>query len=216
MRANCLSVHQKTRCACNGPNFVGTRKGSFSTIFISFLFRHLFIFLQLYFLFFQILCCVINGPPCIFDPSQKNWRNSRSIFKFSYTWNATVSVELPIYTQRLNRTDLLTFIFYHNLSCRLTGGYPKRTGFLCTVLPVIFLTLNFFGYSFHSKNFLRIQNFSVTFLTLEKFSTLKMFGKKFGVWKNFLNWKCYMWKKKFGTGEQLEKLQKKKLLEKII
>ncbi len=33
----------------------------------------------------------------IFDPSQKHWRNSWSIFKISYTWNATVSVELPIY-----------------------------------------------------------------------------------------------------------------------
>ncbi len=35
----------------------------------------------------------------IFDPSQKNWRNSWSIFKISYTWNATVSVELRTYIE---------------------------------------------------------------------------------------------------------------------
>ncbi len=31
-----------------------------------------------------------------FWSQSKNWRNSCSIFKISYTWNATVSVELPI------------------------------------------------------------------------------------------------------------------------
>ncbi len=33
----------------------------------------------------------------IFDSSQKNWRNPWSILKISYTWNTTVSVELPSY-----------------------------------------------------------------------------------------------------------------------
>ncbi len=38
-----------------------------------------------------------------FDRSQKNWRNSWSVFKISYTWNATVSVELPLYKWQITK-----------------------------------------------------------------------------------------------------------------
>ncbi len=96
----------------------------------------------------------------LIDPNQKNWRNSWSIFKISYTRNATVSVELSIYCPWNFCHDFTSFINFSPKQLQNFSKVPSKFWERSLIMSHNFLNI----YSKSSHSFSKILSILINLL----------------------------------------------------